>query len=146
MQLQAAQILQGQMQSVGQSGATSQAPVTLVKSVAAPAGASGVPIPVSINVTMGQGQQKTGLRESLLTTLSGQHTHLVTTVGNALSGHHIVTTVDTTLSGHHTHLVTTVGTALSGHHTRLVTTVDTMSGHHTQSLQWILLCQDTTLT
>jgi len=74
------------MQSVGQSGATSQAPVTLVKSVAAPAGASGVPIPVSINVTMGQGQQKTGLRESLLTTLSGQHTHLVTTVGNALSG------------------------------------------------------------
>lgn len=65
VQLQAAQILQGQMQSVGQSGATSQAPVTLVKSVAAPAGTSGVPIPVSINVTMGQGQQKTGLCELL---------------------------------------------------------------------------------
>ncbi|XP_070205034.1 helicase domino-like isoform X4 [Littorina saxatilis] len=61
VKLQTAQLLQGQMQQVGQSGATSQAPVTLVKSVAAPAGTSGVPIPVSINVTMGQGQQKTGL-------------------------------------------------------------------------------------
>ena len=58
-QLQATQILQGQMQQVGQSGTSSAAPVTLVKSVAAPA----VPIPVSINVTMAQGQQKAALRE-----------------------------------------------------------------------------------
>ncbi|XP_076435128.1 helicase domino-like isoform X2 [Babylonia areolata] len=57
VKLQAAQILQGQVQQVGQSGTTSAAPVTLVKSVPAPAGASA--IPVSINVTMAQGQQKT---------------------------------------------------------------------------------------
>lgn len=51
------------MQQVGQTGATSQAPVTLVKSVTGPTGASA--IPVSINVSMNQGQQKTGTKEFL---------------------------------------------------------------------------------
>ncbi|KAL8561066.1 hypothetical protein ACOMHN_031010 [Nucella lapillus] len=76
VKLQAAQILQGQMQQVGQSGTTSAAPVTLVKSVPAPAGASAVPIPVSINVTMAQGQQKATLSSRGPTVSQLQHQRL----------------------------------------------------------------------